>query len=178
LSILIIINPYNYINSLHTYIHNPPRERQTLIRPPERRKRKDKTILHIHKMTYHVLIFMYRQPHLSPAEFKSYFETVHVKMVKELAGDLAPKKYIRRYVKRSDDSSDSGAYPAEILKGEQEDFQFDSCAELVYDDEAAFRACYDRLMTGENGKKIIDDENVFEIRSSAVVLDEVIEGWP
>jgi uncharacterized protein (TIGR02118 family) len=122
-----------------------------------------------HNMPYTVLIFAYRKPGLSPAEFKSHYESSHVPLVQSLTGSLFPKSHTRRYIQRAD----SANHPATVLVGTQADFEYDAIAELIFDDEGAFQAFFACVSEAKAAEKIAQDEDKFLDRTKMKV---VIEG--
>lgn len=118
---------------------------------------------------YTVLIFAYRKPGLSPAEFKSHYESSHVPLVESIAGSLFPKTHTRRYIQRADGAD----HAATVLVGSQADFRYDAIAELIFDNEAAFQAFFARVSEPKAAEKIAQDEDKFLDRARMKV---VIEG--
>lgn len=118
-------------------------------------------------MPFSILIVAYRKPGTSPASFKAHYEDVHMPLVKSIAGDTFPNKHIRRYIHRPNDpvsesaGNDNTMYPATVLVGEPKDFDYDSIAELVFDDEAAFQRFFSRVSHGEGAAKREADEEIF-----------------
>jgi len=51
-------------------------------------------------MFYRVLILVYRKPGMTPAAFKSHYESSHVPLVQSIAGAHYSKAHIRRYLHR------------------------------------------------------------------------------
>ena len=90
-----------------------------------------------------MLVFLYRNPHLTPEEFKKCYEA-HIKLVKKIAGGDFPLSHHRNYISRNtveippDGSTARNAFtPATILRGRQPDFDFDAYAELTFSDQVA-----------------------------------------
>jgi EthD domain len=125
-------------------------------------------------MPYTILLVAYRKPGVSPAEFKSHYESSHVPMLQSIAGSLFPNSHTRRYIHRVQGSADGGAdninHPATVLIGEQADFQHDAIAELVFDDEAAFHAFSARISESEVAERIARDEDLFLDRAKMKVV--------
>ena len=118
-------------------------------------------------MTFSFLIFAWRNPNLSPAEFKSYYENNHVPLVKSLAGSTFPISHVRRYLDRTQTdapSADGGVnanYPASVLIGKPTDFEYDVIAELTFEDEAHFQAFMAIVGQREAAAKIEKDNSYF-----------------
>ena len=136
-------------------------------------------------MVFTVLVFAFRKPGLSPADFKTHYETRHVPLLKSLAGQDFPKSHVRRYLQRSELESPpptaavddtSAKYPATVMVGTQNDFGYDAFGELIFENEAAFQAFFAKVSQGEAAQKIAEDEEHFLDRPkmTAVVLGDTI----
>lgn len=128
-------------------------------------------------MPYTILIFAYRLPHLSPAAFKDYYETSHIPLLRSIAGPLFPNSHTRNYISRSEHPQgdvNNSTYPAAVLIGTQQDFEYDAIAELTFDNETAFQAFFGRISEPLAAKRIADDEDQFLDRAKlkAVLLEE------
>jgi len=133
------------------------------------------------EMVYSVLLFAFRKPGTSPAEFKAHYEGTHIPLLKSIAGPLFPISHTRRYIHRSEVSEPTGneknaKYPASLLAGEQADFGYDAFAELTFKDEAAFGAFFGHMNSAENAEKIAADEDKFldRARMTAVVVGDCV----
>ena len=94
-------------------------------------------------MPYVVIMYLTRKQGMSPAEFKSHYESNHVPLIVSIFGDLMPTLYSRRYIERSDEAP----HDANVLIGQQTDFPYDCITELVFDNKQkldAFNAVYYR----------------------------------
>jgi len=119
-------------------------------------------------MVYSILLFAFRRPGTTPAEFKAHHEGSHVPLVKPIAGPLFLISHTRYYLQRSSDAS--GEYPATVLVGAQANFQYDAFAELKFKDEAAFGAFFAHVSSDENAAKIAADEEKFLDRAKITVV--------
>lgn len=128
----------------------------------------------LNTMPYIVLIFAHRKPGLSPAEFKSHYESSHVPLVQSLAGPLFPRSHTRRYIQRvqgsTEGSTDNASHPAVVLVGTPADFEYDAFAELVFDDETAFQAFFACVSQVEAAGRIAEDEEKFLDRAKMRVV--------
>ncbi|KAF7596538.1 hypothetical protein BBP40_001412 [Aspergillus hancockii] len=128
-------------------------------------------------MVFKALMFISRKSGITPTEFRTHYETVHVPLIKGLAGPDFPLSHRRLYLARPPAADDDRAFPAAVLLGSQEDFSYDAIVELTFKDEAAFQLFYARRQ--EPGKKeLVDaDEEKFldATKFKAVVLGEVTE---
>jgi hypothetical protein len=129
-------------------------------------------------MTFKLLLFATRKPTLTPAEFRTHWETVHTPLIQSIAGSAFPLSHTRRYIARtpspSSTSDTSNTWPAAVLVGAQEDFSYDGIAELVFEDQGAFEKFMGVVSGEEAAKRIADDEEAFLAREKlrAVVLGE------
>ncbi|KAJ5476813.1 Dimeric alpha-beta barrel [Penicillium sp. IBT 31633x] len=132
-------------------------------------------------MPVKLLVFLYRNPTLSPEDFKKRYEA-HIKLVKKLAGDDFPLSHHRNYIARSkveippDGSTTRNAYtPATILRGRQSEFDFDAYAELTFADQAAYQAFATRIHAPDAAARISADEDKFLDRLTlAIALVEEV----
>lgn len=125
-------------------------------------------------MPFQVLLFAHRKAGITPSEFRDHLEGPHITLLKELFGPLFPLSHVRRYLQR--DSSDE-PYPATVLVGTQEDFEYDVISELTFEDESAFRAFFGKYQSEEIAAAIQEDETQFldSARMKAVVVGHVEE---
>ena len=125
------------------------------------------------------IIYATRKQGVTPAEFKKHYEESHVPLVKSISGYLFPKSHTRFYVQRTHtgDPSDkpNKGYPATVLVGGQEAFDYDAYAELVFEDMQAFQQFMGCVTQPEAAKKIAEDEEKFLERSKmiAALVDDV-----
>jgi hypothetical protein len=123
-------------------------------------------------MAFSFLLFITRKPTITPAEFKTHWDTKHVELLKSIAGDHFPISHTRRYIARP--AEQNNAWPAAVLVGSQEDFTYDGIAELVFWDEQAFRTFLAIVSAEEAAARIVTDEETFIVREKmkAVVMGE------
>lgn len=126
-------------------------------------------------MPFTFLLFIPRNPALTPTEFKTHWETIHIPLLKSIAGPLFPLTHTRHYISRpaqdpshpdpkSNSDKDNEAWPAAVLVGTQEDFTYDGIAELVFENEVAFHTFMAKMGEEENAKRISEDEERFIVR--------------
>ena len=135
-------------------------------------------------MPFTILLFLYRNPNLSPSAFKAHYETTLIPLLRSIAGDTFPTSHTRRYIRRSEPNPDepeaeegiNAKYSITVLLGKQTDFEYDAFAELIFDDEVAFKSFMAVVGKNENAKKLAEDEEKFLDRSrmKAVVVGETI----
>lgn len=128
----------------------------------------------LNTMPYIFLVFAHRKPGLSPAEFKSHYESKHLPLIQTLTGSLFPKSHKRCYIQRVQGPIEGGAdnanHPAMVLVGTPADFEYDVCAEVVFDDEAAFQAFFACVTQAEAARRIAEDEELFLDREKLRVV--------
>lgn len=115
---------------------------------------------------YKMLLFFKRNPELSPAEFKAYYEANHVPMVMELAQDAKGLlRYTRRYLQH-DESDPEFDNPFTVFGTPAPTIDFDIVNEVTFETKAA-AAEFARLMYGieENRARVLKDEGKLFIRS-------------
>ncbi|KAK3202101.1 hypothetical protein GRF29_161g156383 [Pseudopithomyces chartarum] len=122
-------------------------------------------------MPFKLLLFITRKPTVSPAEFKDHWDNKHVALLKSIAGDKFPLTHTRNCISRTEDN---GTWPANVIVGTQEDFSYDGIAELVFENEAAFKTFFAIISESEAAARIAADEEVFAVREKfkAIVLGE------
>ncbi|MCJ1290848.1 hypothetical protein MMC34_002390 [Xylographa carneopallida] len=121
-------------------------------------------------MPYTIACFLWRAPHLTPAEFKAHYETKHVPLLRSVLGPVFPKTHTRYYLPKHtalsspDGSTATTAYVPTVFGGNPEDFSYDVIAKLVFEDENGFQAFHARLMDPEVAKLVCEDEERFLAR--------------
>ncbi|KAJ5503855.1 Dimeric alpha-beta barrel [Penicillium fimorum] len=132
-------------------------------------------------MPVKILVFLYRNPHLTPEEFKKRYEA-HVKLVKKLAGEDFPLSHHRNYIARTaveippDGSTARNAFtPATILRGRQPDFDFDAYAELTFADQVAYQAFAAKIYAPDAAAQITaaEDKCLDRLKMGIALIGEV-----
>lgn len=120
-------------------------------------------------MTVSALLLITRKPTLTPSQFKAHYETIHVPLIKQLAGADWPLSHKRTYIARPETGADNN-YPAAVLLGSQEDFSYDCITQVTFADEAGLKTFFARRM--EPGtKEIVDaDEEKFLVAEKVRVV--------
>ncbi|KAL4948678.1 EthD domain-containing protein [Aspergillus filifer] len=113
---------------------------------------------------------------MTPAQFKTHYETVHMPLIKNLAGDLFPLSHRRLYLARPS-PGEEGSYPVAAVLGSQEDFPYDCITELTFPDEETMRTFFARRMEPGTKEIVEEDENKFlqAEKLKMVVLGDVQE---
>ncbi|KAJ5092971.1 hypothetical protein N7456_008832 [Penicillium angulare] len=128
-------------------------------------------------MAIRLLLFAYRKPGLSPLQFKTHYEDIHVPLIKSLAGDDFPVLHSRRYLHRGNDLNDNNEYPATVFVGDQDSFKYDAICELVFNSQEAMERFRDKTGTPEAKAALEEDELKFLDRTKLkiVLLGDYIE---
>ncbi|KAJ4349834.1 uncharacterized protein N0V89_008453 [Didymosphaeria variabile] len=137
-------------------------------------------------MTYVTILYLTRKPTLTPKQFRDYYESTHIPLIKSIFGSVAPLRHRRCYLARANsDSKDSNVsadagYPPLVLRGTPEDFDYDCIAEVSWEDENDFNDFNKMYMQPGVMEKLAEDEERFLVREKlrAVAIGEVIESSP
>lgn len=62
-------------------------------------------------MTYTVLALIFRKPSITPDQFRTHYDTVHVPLLKSLVGDTFPMTHTRNYITRTSSASPPSSPP-------------------------------------------------------------------
>jgi hypothetical protein len=125
---------------------------------------------------YKMLLFFKRNPELSPAEFKAYYEANHVPMVMDLAQNAKGLlRYTRRYLQH--DASDPAlGNPFTVFGTPAPTVDFDIVNEVTFESKAAAEE-FARLMYGieENRAKVLKDEEKLFVRNQmrGILVEEL-----
>ncbi|KAL4876899.1 EthD domain-containing protein [Aspergillus karnatakaensis] len=111
-------------------------------------------------MTVKALLYVTRKPGTTPAEFQAYYDTVHLPLIKSLAGDDFPLSHKRLYLARPT-AGDDNTYPVTALLGSQEDFPYDCITELTFPTEKALNKFFKRRMEPGTKEAVDADEQEF-----------------
>ncbi|KAL5337429.1 hypothetical protein BJX70DRAFT_246322 [Aspergillus crustosus] len=127
-------------------------------------------------MTFKALLFVTRKPGLTPTEFRTHYDTVHLPLIQSLGGADFPLSHKRLYLSRPDPGADN-SYPATTIMGSPEDFPYDCITELTFVDEAGMRRFFRRRMEDGVREVVEKDEGGFmdSEKMKLVVLGGVVE---
>lgn len=107
------------------------------------------------KPIYKILLFLKRRPGMSVEDFRSYYETTHVKLCEKYA--VGALRYVRRYL--------------DPIGGEE--MPFDVITEIWLEDRAVFEAVCEMTAKNEPPPEVVaDEERLFDrtkSRTCAVV---------
>ncbi|KAI2617295.1 EthD domain-containing protein [Hypomontagnella submonticulosa] len=130
-------------------------------------------------MPFVIIFFATRKPGVTPEQFKTHYEDIHMPLLREIAGPHFPLTHTRRYIQRSPGVAEgttlNATTPAQVLVGTQADFDYDVVVELTFEDAATFQAFMAYAHTPERSARVIADEETFLDRSQsrAVVLGDI-----
>lgn len=116
-------------------------------------------------MTYTILLFIMRKPNLSPEEFKSHYENVHIPLAQQLCAGNWPYRFTRRYLARITRKGFGGPAnpdrPPLLLRGDAQDVDYDCVAEMTFGNERDFQAFYKTVYEKDVAAKLAADETTF-----------------
>lgn len=119
--------------------------------------------------TIQLLMFGARKEGLTPSQYRSHYENVHIPLMRNLTGDTFPLTHVRHYVKRGGPPD----FPAAVLTGSsQADFDYDAVAVLTYRDQAHFDANWAFFEDEETAGVIREDEEKFSAWTRGVFIGE------
>lgn len=126
-------------------------------------------------MTYTLVMFVTRNPDLSPEEFKDHYENVHIPLAQRLCAGSWPFKFTRQYIARITRKGFGGPSnpdrPPLMLRGDAQDIDYDCVAEMTFENERAFHAFYKRVYEKDVAAKLAADETKFlELGKTRVVV--------
>lgn len=134
-------------------------------------------------MPVNVIALIYRNPNVSPEEFKTRYEA-HVELIKRVAGDTFPLVHRRSYLARTsvltvaDEGEGVGesGRPATLFAGRQSDFEFVAMVELTFEDLAAVEAFSGRIYSPDAIEVLKKEEGFMDRgRLGVVLVREVVE---
>lgn len=118
------------------------------------------------KVGFQLLMIGCRRQDITPEQYRDHYENVHIPLMMNLTGDTFPLSHERHYVKRGE----SPDFPADVLIGNQTDFDFDAVAILTWRDKAHFDANWAYFEDPEFGQIIAEDEAKFSEWVKGVLL--------
>lgn len=102
------------------------------------------------KDNFRILLFMKRRPGMSMAEFEDYYENHHIPLCAKYMQGIAG--YRRNYLVPQPHAE----------SGTNEELPYDVVTELIFDDEATYKATVDYLANNVMSDEVVNDEmNLF-----------------
>jgi hypothetical protein len=140
-------------------------------------------------MPYTATAFLWRKPGTTPEEFKTYYKTTHIPLLKEKVGTLFPLTHTRHYLTRTavDPSSSSDKtnanYPVTVYGGTVDDFGYYVYSEMVFENFEKFMAFAVKMAEVEASDKgwnqdIANFLDVGEKARRIVAVDDLVVGYP
>ncbi|EMD93795.1 hypothetical protein COCC4DRAFT_65991 [Bipolaris maydis ATCC 48331] len=136
-------------------------------------------------MTVTVMVFYTRRPEVTPEDFQSHIEQVHLPIYLEVFSENKPLSFTIRYTERV--SSGAGdrlgavtsmtgrAAPDDpvVLIGEPKELGWDAVSEMTFRDELHIQQCLS-VMDGSGGERIKEDEDMFAVleKTKAIIMTE------
>jgi len=119
-------------------------------------------------MTYKILLFMKRRPGMSMDAFQDYYENHHIPLCRKYMAGIAG--YKRNYIVPQPHAE----------SGTCEELPYDVITELLFDDEATWKATVEYLATSVMPDEVVQDEmNLFDrptMRMATVIERETPMG--
>ncbi|KAL2793193.1 EthD domain-containing protein [Aspergillus keveii] len=127
-------------------------------------------------MGFKAFLYATRKAGITPAEFKTHYDTVHVPLIQSLGGDALPIYHKRFYLARPLAGEDS-TYPAAVVLGAQEEFPYDCITEIAFENEEKFKEFFAKRMQPGIKEAIDADEEKFldSTKLKLVILGDVSE---
>lgn len=116
-------------------------------------------------MTFTVLVYLWRKPALTPAQFKHHYDNVHLPLVASITKDAFPPSHVRHYTALKEDGSGPN-----VMVGDPTGFDYDVLAEITCDDAQAFQRFAELVRHPDNAQTIAEDEDRFMNRSRMRVI--------
>jgi hypothetical protein len=111
-------------------------------------------------MTHTIVAQIKRKPTLTPHDFRHYYDTVHVPLLKSLVGPAFPLTHTRHYITRLAESPFPAVRYREGFKGSEVDF--DAVTIMVFRDTAHFDHFREVFFRESVQKSMREDEEKFQ----------------
>lgn len=112
-------------------------------------------------MPYTLVLLVTRKAGLTPTEFKNHWESIHIPLLKAIAGNDFPLSHTRHYTEHKSDTS--SWYPPETRKFSGPDnFEFDALAVLTFANKAHWERFLVKSMEADAAKKLKEDKEKFQ----------------
>ncbi|KAF7513053.1 hypothetical protein GJ744_011319 [Endocarpon pusillum] len=123
-------------------------------------------------MSHYIIVsFETRKPELSPAEFKDYYDNVHVPVIQEAMGSSFPKSHARYYVKQqSEDPNNANSTLPLVLIGSVADIDYDALVIMTFENRQQFLEFQTKYGEPDIAAKIGASADKFTIQSKLKVI--------
>lgn len=132
-------------------------------------------------MTYTVIAKLRRKPGITPAEFRTHYDTIHIPLLKSLVGPAFPLSHTRNYVPRKsnterEEPTSNDVYrdaqeetPADLHRGSPADVPYDALTVMVWEDAPGWRRFVEVFNSARVMEEIREDERHFLDQDSIIV---------
>ncbi|KAG6369005.1 hypothetical protein INS49_003224 [Diaporthe citri] len=131
-------------------------------------------------MTFTIIALLRRRDDITPEQFRTHYETVHVELLRSLVQKEFPLTYVRHYISRPGGGSadaaplllkdlDNQSAPT-LLQGRPSDITFDVVTVMTWEDEEAHGRFAKIFALDHVAQKINDDEANFLDRDNKLVF--------
>ncbi|KAL2847836.1 hypothetical protein BJY01DRAFT_212339 [Aspergillus pseudoustus] len=115
-------------------------------------------------MVYALALLCRRKAGLTPAEFKTHFETEHVLLIKRLTGEFFPQSHQRFYIQRGS----AEPHAAQMFVGDET--EYDAICIMTWADESVAQKYFARVQEPHVLKQVMDDDAAFVERASTKIV--------
>lgn len=131
-------------------------------------------------MTFTIIALLRRKDGITPEQFRTHYETVHVELLKSLLQKEFPLTYVRHYISRPGGESadatpllledlDNHSTPT-VLQGRASDITFDVVTVMTWEDEEAHKRFATQFALDHVAEKINADEANFLDRDRKLIF--------
>ncbi|OTA92692.1 hypothetical protein M434DRAFT_318644 [Hypoxylon sp. CO27-5] len=127
-------------------------------------------------MTYTIIALLKRKQGLTPLQFRTHYDTVHLPLLKSLVGSAFPLTHTRNYVSRtstnptSDDYPDESYPPTIMYQGNSSDVTFDVVTIMTWENKESWDRFLEIFRGDHVARKIGEDEENFLDRGRKIVF--------
>ncbi|KAI0838427.1 EthD domain-containing protein [Hypoxylon sp. FL0890] len=127
-------------------------------------------------MTYTIIALLKRKQGLTPLQFRTHYDTVHLPLLKSLVGSAFPITHTRNYVSRaptsrtSDHSPDESYPPTVMYQGNSRDVAFDVVTIMTWDTKESWDEFLEIFSSQHVADKIGEDEEAFLDRGRKIIF--------
>lgn len=123
-------------------------------------------------------MYLWRLPTLSPTSFRTHYETVHLPLVRSLAGEAFPTHHKRIYTARAAEpphEAQTLPLPGRDPAQSKRFFDWDVVVEMSFETPEKMQEMLGAVMREDVAKKLREDEERFldQGRAEVVIVEEV-----